>query len=150
MSRILLVTALLFGLTASALGQGTVTRTALAQKVDPIGAKGRTLGLSHVLVPAKSKLALHHHPGTQIAYIAAGTLTYTVKRGSTSVYRGDAEHAKLVRVIRAGHTALIPQGQWVVEQPSSVHRAANNGNGTIEIYLATLFPNGAPPSVPDQ
>lgn len=149
MSRILLVTALVFGMSASALGQATVERDALALKVDPVGAKGRTLGLTRVLIPAKASLALHHHPGTQIAYIEAGTLTYTVKKGATSVYRGDAEKRRLVRTIRAGQTARISQGHWLVEQPSSVHRARNGGNGTIAIYLATLFPNGAPPSIAD-
>jgi quercetin dioxygenase-like cupin family protein len=147
---------------AAALGAGTMAvaqsgggdpvREALAAKVNPIGAKGRTLGLSRVTVPAKAQLALHHHTGTQIAYIDAGTLTYTVKKGSVTVYKGDAlsDDQKVVRTIKAGQTGRINQGQWIVEQPNVVHKAANNGNGTIAIYLATLLPNGDPPSVPNQ
>lgn len=150
MSRIILVAGLVLGLNAGALGAATAQRTALAQKVDPVGAKGRTLGLTRVLVPAKAQLALHHHPGTQIAYIDAGTLIYTVEKGSVTVYRGDAEKPKVVRIIRAGQTARIDQRQWIVEQPNVIHRAANTGNGTIQIYLATLFPNGAPPSIADR
>src|SRR5207253_7130233 len=120
-----------------------------AAKVNPIGAKGRTLGLSRVTIPAKAQLALHRHTGTQIAYIDAGTLTYTVKKGSVTVYRGDAlsDEQKVVRTIKAGQTGRINQGQWIVEQPNVIHQAANNGNGTIAIYLATLLPNGDPPSV---
>ena len=57
---------------------------------------------------------------------------------------------KVVRTIKAGQTARINQGQWIVEQPNVVHQAANNGNGTIAIYLATLLPNGDPPSVPNR
>lgn len=146
---------------AAAIGAGTMAvaqggaedpvREALAAAVNPVGAQGRTLGLSRVTVPAKAKLALHHHTGTQIAYITAGTLTYTVQKGSVTVYKGQAgDTQKVVRRIKAGQTALIKQGQWLVEQPNVIHRAANNGNGTIEIYLATLLPNGDPPSVPNR
>jgi quercetin dioxygenase-like cupin family protein len=150
MSRILLVTALVLGIGAEAVGQSPVTREALAIDVDPRGAKGRTLGLSRVIVEAKAALAQHRHTGTQIAYIEAGTLTYTVKTGSVTVYKGDAgtDEQKVVRTIRAGQTGRISQGQWIVEQPNVVHSAVNKGNGTIAIYLATLLPNGDPPSVP--
>jgi quercetin dioxygenase-like cupin family protein len=136
------------GTVAVAQGGGDPVREALAADVNPIGAKGRTLGLSRVTVPAGAELALHHHTGTQIAYIDAGALTYTVKTGSVTVYKGDAgDTQKVVRRIRAGQTGLIKQGQWIVEQPSVVHQAANKGNGTIRILLATLLPNGDPPSV---
>jgi quercetin dioxygenase-like cupin family protein len=137
------------GAMAAAQSGGDPVREALAAKVNPVGVTGRTLGLSRVTIPAKAQLALHHHTGTQIAYIDAGTLTYTVKKGSVTVYKGDAlsDGQKVVRTIRAGQTGLIKQGQWIVEQPSVIHRAANNGNGTIAIYLATLLPNGDPPSV---
>ena len=150
MSRILLVTVLVLGIGAEAVGQATVTRDALAMDVGPRGAKGRTLGLSRVVVEAKAQLAQHRHTGTQIAYIDAGTLTYTVKTGSVTVYKGDAgtDSQQVVRTIRAGQTARIQQGQWLVEQPDVVHSSANKGNGAVAIYLATLLPNGDPPSVP--
>jgi quercetin dioxygenase-like cupin family protein len=129
----------------------TAKRTALAAVDNPIGAKGRTLGLSRVVVPAGAVLALHHHTGSQIAYIDAGTLTYTVKSGSVPVYKGQADGTqKLVRRITAGHTALISQGHWLVEQPNVVHMAANRGNGFVEIHLANLLPIGDPPSVPNR
>lgn len=136
------------GTVAVAQGGGDPVREALAAQKNPIGAQGRTLALSRVTVPAGAQLALHHHTGTQIAYIDAGALTYTVKTGSVTVYKGDAgDTQKVVRRIRAGQTGLIKQGQWIVEQPSVVHQAANKGNGTIRILLATLLPNGDPPSV---
>jgi hypothetical protein len=95
-------------------------RVALAQAVNPAGAKGQTLGLSRVTVPAGARLALHVHPGTQTAYIEKGTLTYSVKTGSVPVYRGAAdEKPKLVRRISAGHTAKIRAGQWLIEKPGT-------------------------------
>ncbi len=101
------------------------------------------------MIPAGARLALHRHTGTQVAYVARGTLSYTVKTGSVTVRTGAADaDAKVVRTIRAGHTGRVRAGEWLVEQPSTVHRAANNGKKNIVIYLATLFPNGDPPSVP--
>ena len=60
------------------------TREALAQAVDPAGAQGRTLGLSRVTIPAHTRLGLHHHAGTQIAYVQKGTLTYTARSRCTA------------------------------------------------------------------
>jgi quercetin dioxygenase-like cupin family protein len=127
----------------------TATRVALAQAVNPTGAKGRTLGLSRVTIPAHVQLALHRHPGTQIAYIQSGTLTYTVKSGSVPVYRGVADqNPRLVRRVSAGQTGTVHAGEWVIERPSAIHFGANNGDKPLVILLATLFTNGSPPSIP--
>jgi quercetin dioxygenase-like cupin family protein len=145
--------------TAGALGAGAtaifaataapVVREPLAAIDNPVGGKGRTLGLSRVTVPPGAQLALHHHLGTQTAYIAQGVLTYTVRSGSVAVMQGPAESgAKLVRHIKTGQTGSIKAGQWIVEQPTTIHRAGNNGSKPVVIYLATLFPIGSPPSVP--
>jgi quercetin dioxygenase-like cupin family protein len=126
-----------------------VVREALAQDVDPAGAKGRTLGLSRVDVPAGAQLALHRHPGVQIARIDQGVLTYTVVTGSVNVWRGNPEvDPTKVRTIRSGQTARIRAGQWIVEKPGTIHRAANRGRRTIVIYISSLFRNGAPPAIP--
>ena len=145
---------------AAALGAGTMAvaqsgggdpvREALAAQVNPKGATGRTLALSRVTVPAGAELALHHHTGTQIARIDAGTLTYTVKTGSVKVHKGDVGEDTVVRTISAGQTGQIKTGQWIVEQPSVVHQAANRGTKTVVIYLSSLLPNGDPPSVPNR
>jgi quercetin dioxygenase-like cupin family protein len=124
-------------------------RVALAQVVDPAGAKGQTLGLSKVTVPPGAKLALHVHPGTQTAYIESGTLTYSVKTGSVPVYRGAADQKpKLVRRVTAGHTAQVRAGQWLIEKPGVQHFAANRGSKPIVILAATLLQDGKPPAIP--
>jgi len=126
-----------------------VVREALAQDVNPAGAKGRTLGLSRVDVQPGAQLALHRHPGVQIARIDQGVLTYTVVTGSVTVWRGNPEvKATKVRTIRAGQTAPIRAGQWIVEKPGTIHRAANRGKKRIVIYISSLFRNGAPPAIP--
>ncbi len=126
-----------------------VVREALAQTAKPRGAAGRTLALTRITIQPGTKLALHHHPGTQIAYVERGVLTYTVEQGTARIKRGPADdHPVLVRKLEAGDTARIKQGQWIIEQPSDHHHAVNKGKKPIVLYLSTLFPTGAPPSIP--
>lgn len=136
-----------------ALAQGgsepTAVRTALARSGAVQGAPNRTMMLSKVVVEPGAKLALHHHLGTQISRVASGTLTYTVRQGSAVLSEGDAEKdPRLVRTIKSGQTAHIHPGQWLVEQPSDIHEAANRGSTPVVIYLATLLKAGAPPATP--
>lgn len=124
-------------------------RNALAQTDKVQGAPQRTLVLSRVVVEPGAKLALHHHRGTQVAHIIKGTLTYTVREGAATVSTGESDaDPRLVRRIEAGQTGRIRSGQWIVEQPSDVHEAANRGSVPVVIYLATLLKTGAPPSTP--
>ena len=127
----------------------TVVRGALAQTSKVQGAPGRTMVLSRVEVDPGAELALHHHLGTQIAHVEAGTLTYTVRRGSAVVRKGESDlNPQVVRTIKAGQTAPIRTGQWIVEQPSDIHEAANRGSTPVVLYIATLLKTGAPSATP--
>jgi quercetin dioxygenase-like cupin family protein len=145
----LLATGVLVGHVIAQSGSSTVTRTALAQSTKVKGVNGKTLGLSRVTIPAGGTIALHHHQGTQVAYIQSGVLTYSVKAGSVTVMTGTADNPMVVRKINEGQTGRITAGQWIVEQPSTIHQAANKGNAKIVIYLSTLLKTGAPPSTPN-
>jgi quercetin dioxygenase-like cupin family protein len=141
--------ALLPGALAGTGSQPTAVRSALAQSSAVQGAPGRTMVLSRVEVEPGAKLALHHHLGTQISRVDSGTLTYTVRRGSAVVREGESDqHPRRVRTIAAGQTARIRPGQWLVEQPSDIHEAANRGRTPVVIYLSTLLQDGAPPATP--
>lgn len=143
------VGAVLPGAFADNVSEPTAIRSALARSDKVQGAPQRTMVLSKVVVEPGAKLALHHHLGTQISRIAAGTLTYTVRQGSATVNEGDAEKdPRRVRTIAAGQTARLEPGQWLVEQPSDIHEAANRGSTPVVIYLATLLKSGAPPATP--
>jgi len=73
-----------------------------------------------------------------------------VRQGSAVLREGDAEKdPRLVRTIKAGQTARIHPGQWLVEQPSDIHEAANRGSTPVIIYLSTLLKTGAPPATPE-
>jgi quercetin dioxygenase-like cupin family protein len=140
-------------LLSSAFGQTkaapTAVRDALAQTSHVQGAPHRTLVLSRVSVAPGARLALHHHLGSQVARVESGVLTYTVRRGSVVVRSGQSDLSpRKVRTISAGQTGQIRPGQWIVEQPSDIHQAANNGADPVVIYLATLLKTGAPPATP--
>jgi quercetin dioxygenase-like cupin family protein len=126
----------------------TAVREALAQTEQVQGAAGRTMVLSKVTVPPGAQIAVHHHQGTQISRVVAGTLTYTVREGKAELFEGESEEPRLIRDITAGKTARIRAGQWLVEQPSDIHQAANRGSSPVVIYLATLLKDGAAPSTP--
>jgi mannose-6-phosphate isomerase-like protein (cupin superfamily) len=124
-------------------------RDAMAQTGKVQGAPKRTMVLSRVTVDPGAKLALHHHLGTQIAQVTRGTLTYTVRKGSAVVSEGQSDaDPRVVRTIKAGQTGRVRSGQWIVEQPSDIHEAANRGTVPVVIYIATLLKTGAPPSTP--
>ncbi len=157
-SRAAIALALAVGIALGALlpaafGRSTVAptaiRNALAQTSRVRGAPGRTMVLSRVVVEPGAKLATHHHLGTQVARVQAGVLHYTVRRGSVVVRSGESDQTPtVVGKIEAGQTGDIRGGEWIVEQPSDVHEAANEGSKPVVIYLATLLPDGAPPSTP--
>jgi quercetin dioxygenase-like cupin family protein len=126
----------------------SVSREPLASAGRPLGAIHRTLGLARVTVMPGATLALHHHPGTQIGYVERGVLTYTVEEGRARLMAGTGDDPRLVRVIHAGQTARVHPGQWLIEQPSDHHHAANEGTIPVVIYLATLLKDGEPASLP--
>ncbi|WP_395695818.1 cupin domain-containing protein [Nocardioides sp.] len=127
----------------------TVTRQSWAETRSPTGAPGRTLGLSRVVVMPGAVLASHHHPGTQLGYVAEGVLTYTVETKSAKLMKGPGDDPTLVRTVRAGQTVKVRPGQWLVEQQGEVHHAANAGDVPVVIYLSTLFRTGSPAAISD-
>ena len=126
-----------------------VTRQALAEVEAPPGAPKRTLGLSKVVVMPGARLAAHHHPGDQIAYIAEGVLTYTVEDGKAKVMEGPGDDGTLLRKLTGGDTARLTPGRWLVESQDMVHRARNTGTVPVVIYIATLLRTGEPAAIPD-
>lgn len=126
----------------------TAIRNALAQSSHVQGAPDRTMVLSRVEVEPGAEL-VHHHLGTQVANVEAGTLTYTVRRGAVVVRKGESDQSpQTIRTIEAGQTGRIRSGQWIVEQPSDIHEAANRGSTPVVIYIATLLKTGAPSATP--
>ena len=127
----------------------TVTRQSLAEVPAPKGAPDRTLGLSRVVVMPGAKLASHHHPGSQIGYIAEGVLTYTVETKQAELMKGPGDAPTLVKVVKPGMTVKVRPGQWLVEEQGEIHHAKNGGEVPVVIYLSTLFRTGDPAAIFD-
>lgn len=127
----------------------TVTRQALAEVAGPSGAPNRTLGLSRVIVMPGAVLARHHHPGSQLGYVAEGVLTYTVETGRAKLMKGPGDAPTVIKVIKPGDTVKVRPGQWLQEEQGEVHHAANKGEVPVVIYISTLLRTGEPAAIPD-
>ncbi len=125
----------------------TAKRELVGAVKNPLGARGRTLGLSRVVIPAGVKLPLHYHEGTQVSYIASGVLRYSVKTGLVTVMRGLADqNPRVVRKVSAGQRGSLTAGEWIVEQPSDHHFA--QAKTRVVVWIASLLRNGAPAATP--
>ena len=131
---------------------GEATRAAkripLAKSKNVRGASDRTLELSRVVIPTGVELDRHFHEGTQIAFVDRGKLRYTVHTGGVTVRQGSPGDASIVRRIRPGQTGTLRAGDWIVEQPTTQHSAANRADQKVVIYLANLLKAGSPASTP--
>jgi quercetin dioxygenase-like cupin family protein len=124
-------------------------RTSIVLALAAAAAPDRTLILSRVVIQPGATVAPHHHLGTQVARIQSGALRYTVRQGSVVVRRGESDqNPQVARKIKAGQTGTLRAGEWIVEQPSDVHRAANRGSKPVVVYLTTLLKKGAPAATP--
>jgi quercetin dioxygenase-like cupin family protein len=106
-------------------------------------APGQELAVARVTIAAGAAIPEHEHPGTQVAAIIAGELTYTVVTGEVPVTRAGGE----IETVGAGQTVTLRPGDSLVEQPGVRHHAENNGPATVEIALATLFPPDEPRTI---
>lgn len=111
----------------------------------------QSLNLVRYDIPAGMVLPIHIHPGVQIAWVAAGELTYHVLKGEVQV--GRAANATGTgpgepEVIGAGTDTVLHPGDWVVEIQGAVHYGENLGTETVVLWATTLLPTGDPASIP--
>lgn len=111
-------------------------------------APGQILELSRVIIPAGQSIDPHTHPGTQMAVILQGTLTYTIISGEVTVTRDAGTGDEREERFGAGETTDIEPGDSLVEPKGMEHEAENRGDEPVVISLASLFETGAPASSP--
>ena len=125
-----------------------VVRDVLAADL-PAAAPGQELQLVRYIIQPETRLATHVHPGTQIASIASGVLTYTVLTGEVPVLRAVADGTPIpAETVRAGQTTHLHPGDAVVERPGAVHFGENRGSEPVVILAATLLTAGQPAAIP--
>ena len=117
----------------------------------PPGAPGQTLELVRYDIPAGLSLAVHIHPGMQIATVVSGELTYHVLTGSVLI--GRAANATATspgegEPLSAGESTVLYPGDWVVEVPGAVHYGENLGDEPVVLLAATLLTTGEPAAIP--
>jgi quercetin dioxygenase-like cupin family protein len=128
---------------APSLSTEPVVRTVLASGA-PATAPMDQLALARYTIQPGTKLATHRHPGMQLAFIEAGTLTYTVVQGAVTVHQADGA----TRLISAGQTGKIAPGEWIVEDETIVHFGANEGPEVVVILASSLLEADEPPAIP--
>lgn len=106
----------------------------------PVPVADPELTIGRVVLTNGAIIPPHEHPGTQVATILEGELTYTVLTGTVAVTGKDGVRLSLDH----GETITLRPGDAVVEQPGAVHTARNEGSTPVVILLSTLFPAGAP------
>lgn len=121
-----------------------VVRTVLAEAV-PDDARSLDLQLVRYVIQPDTTLATHHHPGTQLALIESGRLTYTVVTGEVVVHQADGG----TRTIKAGSTDVIVAGEWIVEREPVIHYGANLTKDVVVILATTLLRDGQPAAITD-
>lgn len=126
--------------TVSAIANEVLVRASPAPVVDG------ELALGRVTLLAGGALPPHYHPGTQLAVVVQGTLTYTVYSGVIEIYRHGSSSAD-PELIAAGETVDVRAGDALVETPGAVHQGRNIGATPVIIYLSTLFPADVPRAV---
>ena len=120
-----------------------VVRAVLAAG-NPAAATDQNLELVRYTIQPGTTLALHRHPGMQLAWIESGVLTYTVEVGKVTVHRVDGSTID----VRPGDTVRIVAGEWLAETGSVVHFGANEGPDVVVILAASLLQTGQSPAIP--
>jgi quercetin dioxygenase-like cupin family protein len=115
----------------------------------PAAAPGKLLQLQRVTIPAHVKLPVHVHPGMQAAWIASGTLHYTIVRGEAQITRApvNGTPSPTESFTDGSETDLRP-GDSVVETEGLIHFAENRTDAPVEIFIASLLTAGMPGTQP--
>ena len=111
---------------------------------DPTNAPGQTLYLQRVLIEPHARLGEHFHAGTQVARILAGTLSYTIVKGTATITRDDGR----VERVSGPKKVSLASGDWIVETNALEHFGANDTDEVVLIELAALLARGAPLATP--
>jgi quercetin dioxygenase-like cupin family protein len=122
--------------------QAAIIRDDLGRTL-PASAAGQQLGLWHYTIPAGSVLEPHTHPGPQIARVIRGELEYTILSGEGTLVSEDGTSTPV-----GPGTYTLHAGESIIEAPGMEHFGANRGRGRVELMAATLYPEGAPLSIP--
>ena len=135
---------------ATPIASSTAVAVTVYGQAIPPNAPGQMMTLYAVEIPVGASIAPHQHPGQQLARITAGELTYTVDRGTMTVFEGTGKPGEAVpsRSVTGPSTVTLGPGTTISEQAGMIHNAKNLGTEPVKIELSILVPQGDPLSVP--
>jgi quercetin dioxygenase-like cupin family protein len=114
----------------------------------PQAAPDQRLELVRYIIDPGAKLPPHIHPGTQLASIVSGELTYTVVSGKIRVERAASDGTPgPVETLAAGQTTVLRPGDAVIEAETAVHFGENLGPKPVVILAATLLEADQPAAI---
>jgi quercetin dioxygenase-like cupin family protein len=133
--------------TASPAAATGVTRSVLIDAT-PANEPDQSLQLVRYDILPGTTLPKHIHPGTQIAYIQSGELTYTVVTGRAEIHRAAGNGTPAATEwLDAGNTTVLEPGDAVIETREMVHYGADLGTEPVVILAADLLDAGQPTSI---
>ena len=117
----------------------------------PDAAPAEELAVGRATIAPGASIPPHEHPGTQVAAIVSGELTYTVLSGEVPVRRAGTTGTPVAtaagNAIAAGETVVLRPGDAITERPGALHTARNAGTEPVVIALATLFDRDRPRTI---
>jgi quercetin dioxygenase-like cupin family protein len=114
----------------------------------PASAPDQSLQLVRYIIEPGTTLPKHVHPGTQLASIESGELTYTVVNGQIRVERAATNGTPgPVETLTSGQTTVLRPGDAVIETEGNVHFGENLSDEPVVILAAVLLEAGQPPSL---
>lgn len=126
---------------------GGITRTVLVGAT-PEAAPDESLQLARIVIQPGTTLPAHIHPGTQLAWIESGELTYYVLSGRAEIDRNTAgDPPGAVEWLEAGSSTVLEPGDAVIEREGMVHYGANLGTEPVVILTSTLFAADEPATI---
>ena len=115
---------------------------------EPEAAPGQALSLVRITFEPGGYFASHGHPGTQIWYIDAGTLSTTIQEGTARLTRAPvggtptpAEH------LAPGDDVTMLAGDALFFGPDLVHTVRNEGDETTILLISAILAADQPPVI---
>jgi hypothetical protein len=97
-------------------------------------APGHDLTVGRVTIAPGATIPPHVHPGTQVATIVSGELTYTVLSGEIPVTLAGGGSPGATRTVRAGETVVLRAGRCALPRGVRLH------NGLVVVSRRFTIP----------
>jgi quercetin dioxygenase-like cupin family protein len=111
----------------------------------PMAAPDKVLNFARLTVEPGGYLAAHGHPGAQIWYVDAGTITTAVQEGTIRLTRGASGGTPTAaEQVGPGAEVTLTAGDSLFFDHDVLHTLRNDGDETAVVLIAALLTAGEP------